>query len=84
MTADENFERFPGEYYTQEDVRKLIDLPIDTMSHVIPEIDMPGLTVRLSKGLSAMICNQERYGDSESTIDRGWGFVCRPLFPYWN
>ncbi|SIS96099.1 family 20 glycosylhydrolase [Belliella pelovolcani] len=42
LTADENFERFPGEYYTQEDVRKLLDFAKRHHVTVIPEIDLPG------------------------------------------
>lgn len=42
LTADENFERFPGEYYSHEDVKKLLDFAKKHHVTVIPEIDMPG------------------------------------------
>lgn len=42
LTADENFERFPGEYYSHEDVRELLHFAKKHHVTVIPEIDMPG------------------------------------------
>ena len=42
LTASSNMIRYPGEYYTQEQCRELVDYAAKRGVMVIPEIDMPG------------------------------------------
>jgi lysophospholipase L1-like esterase len=42
LTNDENFQRFPGQFYKKEEVRELIEFAKRHFVTVIPEIDMPG------------------------------------------
>ena len=42
LTSSESMTRFPGQYYTQEDCKKVLDAAKKHGMLVIPEIDMPG------------------------------------------
>ena len=42
LTASESMTRFPGQYYTQEDCKRLMQVAKKHGMNVIPEIDMPG------------------------------------------
>ena len=51
LTASENMERFPGLFYTKEDVRELVDFAKLHHVTVIPEIDMPGHSAAFKRAL---------------------------------
>jgi hypothetical protein len=42
LTESENMIRYPGEYYTQEQCKELVNLAKKNGMNIIPEIDMPG------------------------------------------
>lgn len=42
LTSNESMTRFPGQYYTQEDCKKVLDAAKKHGMIVVPEIDMPG------------------------------------------
>lgn len=47
FTGPKAITRFPGKYYTQQDARELQDYAAKRGMTVIPEIDMPGIPIRL-------------------------------------
>ncbi len=51
LTAAENMERFPGLFYSKEDVRRLMAYAKLHQVTVIPEIDMPGHSAAFQRAL---------------------------------
>lgn len=51
LISPSNQERFPGLYYTKEDVRELLDLARSRNVTVIPEIDIPGHSAAFRRAL---------------------------------
>ncbi len=51
LTASDNMERFPGLFYTKNDVRKLLDFAKKHHVTVIPEIDIPGHSAAFKRAM---------------------------------
>ena len=59
LTSDESMTRFPGQYYTQEDCKKVLDAAKKHGMIVVPEIDMPGHSEAFERAMGFNMQSEE-------------------------
>ena len=59
LTSSENMTRFPGQYYTQEDCKRLMQVAKKHGMVVIPEIDMPGHSEAFERAMGFNMQSEE-------------------------
>ena len=59
LTSDKSMTRFPGQYYTQEDCKKVLDAAKKHGMIVVPEIDMPGHSEAFERAMGFNMQSEE-------------------------